>query len=226
MTAPGPHSWSRSRRVIDLDQIRNLLQQGHKLDKIAQMLGVQTKSISQAFYRNGDVASAHYSGPPGRIDIEAVKALLQQGQSLDQIAEKLGVHKASITRLFTRIGETSRMYRPNPVPKSPPPLPPPPRKRQAAPAPPPPEPAAPDPTPPLPTRKVALPRLPPAAAAPPMAPPVLQDLPLGYVSELADTKGKYAALDAWRHKFSPLVGRPISATKALQEWHRYCGQAW
>jgi hypothetical protein len=47
-------------------------------------------------------------------------------------------------------------------------------------------------------------------------------LPMGYISDLIDTGGKYLALDAWRAKYGT-ADRPISPAKALQEWHKYRG---
>lgn len=49
------------------------------------------------------------------------------------------------------------------------------------------------------------------------------DLPQGYIADLIATKGKYLALEAWRKKFGPLIGRDMGAAKALQEWHKYRG---
>lgn len=49
------------------------------------------------------------------------------------------------------------------------------------------------------------------------------DLPQGYIADLIATKGKYLALEAWRNKFGPLIGRDMGAAKALQEWHKYRG---
>jgi hypothetical protein len=69
----------------------------------------------------------------------------------------------------------------------------------------------------------AAPQARPVLAAPPaqrIAPPA-PELPQGYIAELIETKGKYEGLEKWRAKFGPLIGRDIGAAKALQEWHRY-----
>lgn len=55
-----------------------------------------------------------------------------------------------------------------------------------------------------------------------VAPARGDDLAQGYIAGLIATGGKYGALDEWRARYST-ADRPITAARALQEWHKYRG---
>lgn len=90
-----------SKRVnIDIDELRRLVADGTRMQKIADMFGCSKATIQKTMYKNG----IRYALPRFDIDAETLAALVAEGMTDEEIGNRYSVKAATVKRRREKYG--------------------------------------------------------------------------------------------------------------------------
>ena len=104
----------RTRAKIDLNELRELVNQGLRRQQLAAHFGCHPDRISAARKRAGLPEDTNHHGRRETINRDQVRQLTQQGHTAEQIAVQLGCSASAITKIRHELGIQNPQHRPIP----------------------------------------------------------------------------------------------------------------